>query len=702
MVPFSAKTRRLSALPVAPPVMFFSGRPEPRSKPVTGKPGQKKPSNIDGARSKEQQKQQGRVRGGSSTTTSVPAPTRLLPACHGSQPQQQQLHTAHYTKPTSPVKQPFECLNGSPRIAAQRQRVPPTDGGASLPSLPTSSDNNTGTAADTTHHTCNAQPLQPPKVLRHMLSSLSEVWGGGYQPAPELLEPRRGPPAEPQPLATAELKPQASRQLARRKQAIEVADEPWSSAAAPLAKHLQHQESGNFQQRSIARLGGDGVSAALVGSGGPQSPASRVHGGAYMAALHDLKPGLSDSQRAKAAAAREQLKLDLEAQIAERREAEARRKAEEAAREAEEERRIQQYYAKLKLESAEACGSSENSDSSVTKAAEGNRPQGVAAQSGLVARQQQGRRSSHHHMHSGCRAEASVPALGVQFHVSHQACISSPTARPMEPEDGHDSGRGSQADRVGQEPNSWLPPVSAPSSTSGAVLAAQQALLQQQLWSSPYGAALLGLAPAAAAAVAQQQARLPVMAPPLAPLATVAGGEVANLLRGLQEEQARLRQQVAEQTAAVGQLQGDVKSALHERDQARKDLQRVQRMLENRGSGSTLNRTLQQGLSSWSVGDDREDGEGFELAAASQLLPAAAARIPSHPTTARGGFQSLQQQQVAQKLAAGTNAQGQMGQQNRTIAGHSRPAAASSKAAAGRSDGSRRGSNQDKPKLWRK
>jgi hypothetical protein len=64
-----------------------------------------------------------------------------------------------------------------------------------------------------------------------------------------------------------------------------------------------------------------------------------------MSALHDIKAGPSDGQRAKQAALQEQLKRDLEAQMREKREAEARRKAQLAELEEREEAQLRAYWA---------------------------------------------------------------------------------------------------------------------------------------------------------------------------------------------------------------------------------------------------------------------------------------------------------------------------------------------------------------------
>lgn len=57
--------------------------------------------------------------------------------------------------------------------------------------------------------------------------------------------------------------------------------------------------------------------AAPTRAGAPASPpgAGGKAGGVFMGALADLKPGLTDDQKRKAAVQREQLKRDLEEQV---------------------------------------------------------------------------------------------------------------------------------------------------------------------------------------------------------------------------------------------------------------------------------------------------------------------------------------------------------------------------------------------------
>lgn len=107
-------------------------------------------------------------------------------------------------------------------------------------------------------------------------------------------------------------------------------EEPVGAAYAEPAPPPQ-----DFSRRNNARLGGEGVANMFSGfataGAGPRGAGSQPKpaGCAYthMSALHDLKAGLSESQAARAAVQREELKRDLEEQMRQKKDAEVRRKA---------------------------------------------------------------------------------------------------------------------------------------------------------------------------------------------------------------------------------------------------------------------------------------------------------------------------------------------------------------------------------------
>lgn len=176
---------------------------------------------------------------------------------------------------------------------------------------------------------------------------------------------------------------------------------------------------------------------------------------------------------------------------------------------------------------------------------------------------------------------------------------------------------------------------------AGAAVAAWRQL--QELAGSQYPAAAAALLPQQLAAAALLAAANPAMAPgglpqfaysPLLLSSLAAGGagagagaaqlapqaasaadpQVLGLLRELQQEQRRMR----EQLEAVA---GDATEARCERDRARQDLEQVQRLLAERQAGQ------QQGWAGMQGASLSSDGGG--LAVTSHVLPLGAARIPS-------------------------------------------------------------------------
>ena len=471
-----------------------------------------------------------------------------------------------------------------------------------------------------------------------------------------------------------------------------------------------------------------------------------------MSALSSLKPGLSDSQKEKAAAGREQLKRDLEQQMREKKDAEARRKAEQQAEEEAEEAAIRQYYGRLAREQA-AGGEGQGIGRPPTQAAAASRTAaGRRDGAGRLPRGQQGVPAAAHG-----RAEVVVTAPGIQVMVP--ACKPARRTAPVPDDaaagqlaagDSEDMDRqpahfnsqpGQPAARASRQPDeaAWPPPLL---SQQAALLQQQQ---QQQLWGSPYASALLGALPLQQVAALQQAAALqqylPLVAPPgtlpglaagaaaglaqaVAVPPAVAHGEVVGLLRELQAEQIQLRQQFSTQAGVLSQLQGDVQSARRERDRAREDLQRVQQLLSAREGGRGMGPGpggLASGVGAgWQVAHllPSSLGAGLgeeELVGSTHFLPGRAQRIPSrlgtpHGTMAEqhGGHQQQQQQQ--HRVAGPSVSSGRAGHQppgGRRGAGGVPGTKASAAGMGGGSTGSGGGasqwrSNGTKPQLWRK
>eukprot|EP00887_Chlorella_sp_A99_P003109 scaffold9.g3109.t1 len=402
---------------------------------------------------------------------------------------------------------------------------------------------------------------------------------------------------------------------------------------APSEAHAQ-QDSGNYMQRDIARLGGEGV-ASIFRGGLPEqrSPGTGAAGagGSFMSALSSLKPGLSDAQKQKAATAREQLKRDLEQQMAEKRAAETRRKAELHAQEEAEEERIRAYYAGLAAEEAAARGAAPAAHAVRAPAPAHAAGDGPAAGDGR--RGAQAARAEARGLWESVgptRAEVAVTAPGVMVMVPRRRQQAEETVQPptrtnvrsppaVEAETSRVAGPTAQEDA----------PTAAWAASPASLAAARQLAQQQfhQLWGSPYVAAMLGLGLPGQALAAAQLPYLPVLPPPgiQVPAAAAISSDVAAALRQLQAEQAVLKERVSAQDEVVSQLQGDVLSARRERDRARQDLSRVQQLLDARAGG--------HGAGGWA----QDDG----LTVSSHLLPAAIQTIPSRlgtPAGAGGGL----------------------------------------------------------------
>jgi hypothetical protein len=117
--------------------------------------------------------------------------------------------------------------------------------------------------------------------------------------------------------------------------------------------------------------------------------------------------------------------------------------------------------------------------------------------------------------------------------------------------------------------------------------------------------------------------------------------QVLALLRELQQDQHRMQEQFAQQLEAVSRLSGDASAARSERDKARLDLERVQRLLAERqgaggGGASCSNAVAHAGRHISGGGSEDAD----LLAVTTHMLPLGARHIPSRlgtpATSARG------------------------------------------------------------------
>lgn len=373
------------------------------------------------------------------------------------------------------------------------------------------------------------------------------------------------------------------------------------------------------------------------------------------------------------ASQREQLKRELEEQIREKQAAEARRKAAQAAQEEEEERKLRAYWA---AQAAQAAAERDGTAGRPTGAAGMDRAQHGGRAAAVPAAAGRGRASG-----AQGAAEPQLGAGSGPTPSKRDEALVQPGITVFLPPDRAAERRGALQARQATDPCSQdaeaVQPlgllagaadqqVGAPAAGAGAAAAAWRQL--QELAGGQYPAA-------AAALLAQQQAAAALLAAanpavaagglPLFPYSPVllhtlvaagagisagpaagaaqqappaaAGGadpQVLGLLREVQREQQRMR----EQLEAVA---GDVTAARSERDKARQDLQRVQRLLEERQAGG------QQGwpAASASAHNASFDSDGGLLAVTSHVLPIGAACIPSRlgsPATGGAAQQGME------------------------------------------------------------
>jgi hypothetical protein len=130
-----------------------------------------------------------------------------------------------------------------------------------------------------------------------------------------------------------------SRQALQRQAPPPWEQQPASRSPSPQAGLPQAAQPAVFSRRNIDRLGGGGV-ASLLGGGG-------VRAAGACRSLSDLVAQPTDDQRRHAAQQKERLRLDLEHQMRERKEAETQRKAALRALEEKEEQDLRRHYAQM-------------------------------------------------------------------------------------------------------------------------------------------------------------------------------------------------------------------------------------------------------------------------------------------------------------------------------------------------------------------
>ncbi len=365
-----------------------------------------------------------------------------------------------------------------------------------------------------------------------------------------------------------------------------------------------------------------------------------ITGAGYMSALHSLKPGLSDEQAARQAAQREQLKRDLEEQMRAQREAKAARKAELAALEEREEAQLRAYWA---AQARAAQGEAPPARPEVRAGdgqADDRAGRGAGQQGGKAwqMRQENDRPSQEGKAPSRGTASAALQSRPQSYMPPGVAgrgeALLQPGITVFLPPDKDAERRGALRARIAFQSYSEEAEAGSSSSqeqpapgavhhsskhkpaTPDSVAALQQALVQQAIaggllaaqqqqalqllspWlaaSNPALAAAAGL-PTAHPALPQLFMPLPATAAPIASSAAPATAsssssnpQVLSMLRDLAAQQQHMREQLATQMEAVGRLAGDTTAARSERDHARLELERVQRMLAARqhagGSG---------------------------------------------------------------------------------------------------------------------
>ncbi|KAL4856899.1 hypothetical protein ACK3TF_002941 [Chlorella vulgaris] len=457
---------------------------------------------------------------------------------------------------------------------------------------------------------------------------------------------------------------------------------------APSPTEVDRAPAPDFSRRNMARLGGDGVAGVLGGPELPHDAEARHDGGhkraatsggaAFMSALHGIRAGPSDGQRAHQALQREQLKRDLEAQMQAKKEAETASKAALAALEEREETELRAYWAAQAAAASKVASPGVQGGAGGTAGPASSRQQQQQRQQvqpdGELATQRKGRagtagRSLDEQLGSrggpgqaGLGPEPLRAAAGAARR--GEALVQPGIAVFLPPDKAAERQASLRANRAAHtvsfdEPDLSAaaafggggsrrlpPPATAPAST--AMLAAQQAQVQQQqaVLAQAQAAAYFAAASAGGGGGIAPFYHYGACPPPgmpfmLGPPATSAGVEAGSpscgqhpfgppptgsssssnelqvlcLLRDLQLEQQRMRQQLAQQLDAVGRLGGDAAAARSERDRARVDLERVQRMLAQR-----------QGAE---AGAGRLASEQDMGGVTTHVLPLAARQIPS-------------------------------------------------------------------------
>lgn len=349
------------------------------------------------------------------------------------------------------------------------------------------------------------------------------------------------------------------------------------------------------------------------------------------------------------AAQREQLKRELEEQIKEKRAADAQRKAALAAQEEEEERKLRAYWA---AQAAQAAAERDGPAGRPSVPAGVTRAQHAAAAAAPAA-VGMGRAS---------RAQGAVePPLGAASGPppsKRGEALVQPGVTVFLPPDRAAERRGAQqawqASEACSQDAEAVQPLKAGAADQqagpGAAGAAWRQL--QDLAGSQYpaaAAALLAQQQAAAALLAAANPAGAVSGLPLFPyspmllpsLASVAAGTGAGLVAGAAQQAPSatasaagdqvlglLREVQREQQRMWAQLEavaGDVTAARSERDKARQDLERVQRLLAERQAGQPQGWVAAQAAAH----DIGFGSDGGLLAVTSHVLPIGAARIPS-------------------------------------------------------------------------
>lgn len=360
-------------------------------------------------------------------------------------------------------------------------------------------------------------------------------------------------------------------------------------APAPAPPGMQMQMGGPPGGGS---QGGGHAAPSPNGGIPPVTPGNRR----FMAAMSDLIAGPSSEQRQAADDARRKLQLDLEMQIREKKERQARERAEQERDRMREEADLRAYHDRLAAQKEEG----------MRARAAAAAPEGRGAPPPPLAMQQ---------LHA-MRAQEMQAAGGGQM----QQQMGMPPGRgPPPPPAAPDSGRRRRGNGGRIIDASWLDAIQAP-----ALPSPQQQLTQDlspqgppasngargggarrgppgmQMGAIPEGGALSkessqqqfvsGLTPRDAAAYqSPPQRRSQYGGGTRASMdggggAASVGTGVTGALHQLQQEQARMREEVARQAVAMEKLAGEAQRALNGRDQAWDELRRVKAMLSQGGS----------------------------------------------------------------------------------------------------------------------